>query len=295
MSNIRFAGAQLPASDNLDKNVQDIKDAITWSSKNNVDYLLTPEGSLSGYFPGFDTYNGRSVEDLYAAEKQVVEFATKNSVGLCLGTMWCEDDSRFTEGYRKENQIRFYSNTGKFLGSTNKTYIIPEYDQTVISEETNIIDVEHDIQNFWAAGLICNDFWGGPLSNKMALPIYVKEQLNAQVIFHATNGFKGELPVYDEITEAWHEGNLRMMSFITGVPIITVDSCYKMQGTPYNGNTSSQSGILLNGVWQVKAPRIGIQYFYHDFDHSALINNTLGAHPDQDILDSNPLIGGSTA
>jgi predicted amidohydrolase len=294
LEKIRYAGAQLPCTEHLDRNIKEIKTAINWAAENNVDYLLTPEGSLSGYFPGFETKDGRTIQDLVDAEKQVTNHAVKMGVGLCLGTMWCESDDRFPEGYRKENQIRFYSKTGKFLGSTNKTYIIPEYDQTMPSE-INIIDVEHDIQNFWAAGLICNDFWGGPLSNKMALPIYVKEQLNAQVIFHATNGFKGELPVYDEITEAWHEGNLRMMSFITGVPIITVDSCYKMQGTPYNGNTSSQSGILLNGVWQVKAPRIGTQYFYHDFDHSALINNTLGAHPDQDILDSNPLIGGSTA
>ena len=294
MVDIRFAGAQLPASEDLSKNVTDIKDAIVWAGKNAVDYLLTPEGSLSGYFPGFDVLFDRKIQDLYDAEKEVVEFAVENNVGLCLGTMWGETDKTFDEGYRKENQIRFYSKTGKFLGSTNKTYIIPEYDQTMPSE-INIIDVEHDIQNFWAAGLICNDFWGGPLSNKMALPIYVKEQLNAQVIFHATNGFKGELPVYDEITEAWHEGNLRMMSFTTGVPIITVDSCYKMDGKPYNGKTSSQSGIILNGVWQVKAPRVGIQYFYHDFDHSALINNILGAHPDQDILNSNPLIGGSAA
>lgn len=295
MSNIRFAGAQLPASDNLDKNVQDIKDAITWAHQNNVDYLLTPEGSLSGYFPGFDVYDGRTVQDLVAANDEVVKYATDRSVGLCLGTMWCEPDANFTEGYRKENQIRFYSNIGKFLGSTNKTYVIPEYDQTVISEELNIIDMDYDTQGFYAAGLICNDFWGGPLSSKKSLPVYVTEERNAQVIFHATNGFKGELPNYDEITDAWHEGNLRMMSFVTSVPIITVDSCYKMNGKEYDGKTSSQSGILSNGIWKVKAPRHGIQYFYYDFDINQIINFGFDDHPDQTILDSNPLIKGSIA
>jgi hypothetical protein len=48
-------------------------------------------------------------------------------------------------------------------------------------------------------------------------------------------------------------------------------------------------------MWKVKAPRTGIQYFYHDFDQSALINNTLYAHPDQDILNLNPSIKGSVA
>lgn len=293
MTDIRFAGAQLPCSDNLNKNIADIKDAIIWAGKNKVDYLLTPEGSLSGYFPGFDTYQGRTIQDLYAAETEVVECAVENHVGLCLGTMWAETDDRFPEGYRKENQIRFYSNAGNLLGSTNKTFVIPQYDQTVPSEEVNIIDVDHKVQNFWAAGLICNDFWGGPLNNKKSLPIHVKEERNAQVIFHATNGFKGELPVYDEITDAWHEGNLRMMSFILGVPIITVDSCYKMNGSGHAEKTSSQSGILLNGIWKVKAPRCGIQYFYHDFDHNKLINAELYRHPDQDILDVNPNIGGT--
>ena len=295
MSSVRFAGAQLPCSDDLNKNVEDIKDAIVWAGKNNVDYLLTPEGSLSGYFPGFDTYQGRTIQDLYSAEVEVVKCAIKNNVGLCLGTMWGEPDNYFSEGYRKENQIRFYANTGKFLGSTNKTFIIPEYDQTVPCEEIAIIDVEHNIQNFWAAGLICNDFWGGPLSNKKSLPIHAKEERNAQVIFHATNGFKGELPNYDEITDAWHEGNLRMMSFILGIPIITVDSCYKMNGSGNTDKTSSQSGILLNGMWKVKAPRYGIQYFHYDVDHSKLINLELYRHPDQEILDANPNIGGSIA
>jgi predicted amidohydrolase len=293
MVDIRFAGAQLPASEDLSKNVTDIKDAIDWAGKNAVDYLLTPEGSLSGYFPGFDTYKGRTAQDLYDAAKEVVECAVENNVSLCLGTMWCETDDRFPEGYRKENQIRFYSNFGTFLGSTNKSYTIPEYDQTMRSDAINIVSIHDDTIN--AAGLVCNDFWGGPLSKNLSLPIHVVEDLNAQVIFHATNGFKGELPNYDEITNAWHEGNLRMLSFSTGVPIITVDSCYKMNGFPYEGNTSSQSGILLSGMWKVKAPRTGIQYFYHDFDHSALINNTLHAHPDQDILNLNPSIKGSVA
>jgi predicted amidohydrolase len=292
MSNIRFAGAQLPASDNLDKNVQDIKDAITWAHQNNVDYLLTPEGSLSGYFPGFDVYDGRTVQDLVAANDEVVKYATDRSVGLCLGTMWCEPDADFTEGYRKENQIRFYSNDGTFLGKTNKTFTIPEYDQTVTSDDLAIIDIKHADKDIRSAGLICNDFWGGPLADSLSLPLVAAKNYNAQVIFHATNGFKGELPNYDEITDAWHEGNLRMLSYVSKVPIITVDSCYKMNGKKYNGRTSSQSGILLNGMWKVKADRQDIQYFYYDFDVDKIINIEYNQHPDQELIDSNPLIKG---
>ena len=55
MSNtVRFAGAQIPVTQNLEKNEASIIKAIDWAAENNCDWLLTPEGSLSGYFPNFD-------------------------------------------------------------------------------------------------------------------------------------------------------------------------------------------------------------------------------------------------
>lgn len=292
MQNIRFAGAQIPCTINLDKNVQHIKDALNWASLNSVDYLLTPEGSLSGYYPGWDIIDGRTIDDIYSAEKEVLAYAVEKNVGLCLGTMWGEIDASFLEGYRKENQIRFYSKTGKLLGKSNKTYILPEYDQTVPNDDIPLIDLEHTVQNFWATGLVCNDFWGGPLTNRFSLPLHAVENQKTHVIFHATNGFRGILPVYDEITDAWHEGNLRMISFSTGVPIITVDNACKMDGQDYEGKTSSTSGILLNGEWKVKAPRNGTQYFYYDFNFNDMIDYKLGKHPDQEIINNTPGIGG---
>jgi|AntAceMinimDraft_12_1070368.scaffolds.fasta_scaffold20048_4 predicted amidohydrolase len=286
MSNIRLAGAQIPCTLSISENVTHLKCAIDWAAKNSVDYLLTPEGSLSGYHPGYDN----DIDALVAAEKKIVSYAVKNKVGLCLGTMWCEKDSRFHEGYRRENQIRFYTSLGAFLGSTNKTYTIPEYDQTVVSESINIIDMPAGLR---ASGLVCNDFWGGSIEGG-SLPVHVKEKLGANLIFHATNGFKGELPVYDEITEIWHEGNLRMASFITGIPIVTVDNCYKMNGEVFEGKTSSQSGILLNGQWKIKAPRVGTHYFYYDFDLISLSTLRLYKHPDQDIINNNPNIKGAS-
>lgn len=289
-SKIRLAGAQIPCTDSLEKNITHIKNAITWAGENSVDYLLTPEGSLSGYFPDWDIYKGRTFNDILCAEREVVDYAVSNKVGLALGTMWGETDDRFEIGYRKENQIRFYSNEGELLGKTNKIYTLPEWDQTIPGEVLPKIDMKFPKQNFWATGLICNDFWGGPLLNKINLPLYAIDEQYTHVIFHATNGFRGELPTYDEITDLWHEANLRTISFGSGIPIITVDNACKMNGIDdtYNGKTSSTSGILLNGKWLTKAQRYGIQYFYHDLDFDKLINYDLYRHPDQDILDANP-------
>ena len=127
---------------------------------------------------------------------------------------------------------------------------------------------------------------------RFSLPLHAVENQKTHVIFHATNGFRGILPVYDEITDAWHEGNLRMISFSTGVPIITVDNACKMDGQDYEGKTSSTSGILLNGEWKVKAPRNGTQYFYYDFNFNDMIDYKLGKHPDQEIINNTPGIGG---
>ena len=50
MTTIRIAGAQIPVSDNnIERNKHEIIRALDWAKENEVDHLLTPEGSLSGY------------------------------------------------------------------------------------------------------------------------------------------------------------------------------------------------------------------------------------------------------
>lgn len=259
---IRFGGAQIPCTNNLDKNIEIIKAAIDWAAENSVDYLVTPEGSLSGYFPWWDNNNGKTFQDVKIALEEIVNHTREKKVGLCLGTMWAE--TNFGE-YVKENQIRFFDCDGNFLGKVNKTYTIPEYDQTVPNTHVDSILLPFQDKNIAALGLICNDFWGGPADGKYPLPL-IARSLESNIIIHSTNGFRGEDKDYDDLMNAWHEGNLRMYSWATNIPIITVDNCYYMQGDNYNGDTSSQSGVLINGKWMTSVPRQGTQYFHYDFN-----------------------------
>ena len=65
----------------------------------------------------------------------------------------------------------------------------------------------------------------------------------------------------------WHNANLRWWAKSIGVPIITVDNVYHLNGDVYDGNTSSESGVIdAQGNWVTKVPRTGTQYFYYDFD-----------------------------
>lgn len=272
---IRFGGAQIPVTTSLDRNVETLKAAIDWAAENNVDYLVTPEGSLSGYFPDFDSRDGRTFKDVQDAMEKVVTHAAGKEVGLCIGTMWIELEHP-AAGFgweRRENQIRYYSKSGVIQGTSSKMYVIPEYDQTVPCEQLQNVTLEAGEHNFLALGLLCNDFWGGPGTGRFALPL-AAEPMRSHVIIHASNGFRG-IPRYDNLMNEWHNASLRIMSSAIRIPIITVDNCYKMNGDEYDGMTSSESGVLLDGEWLTKVPRTGTQYFYHDFDLDKFIKYQL--------------------
>lgn len=265
--NIRFAGAQIPCSSDLKKNVQTLKEAIDWCYENSVDYLVTPEGSLTGYIPDFDTRDGRTFEDVKSASEEVVTYAAEKNLGLFLGTLWIE---KRPEKIQREDQIRYYNKQGQLSGTHTKIYRA-DYENTDPNFPIDNMIVSDKDSNINVLGTVCNDFWGGPIYGFMALPL-MADQLMSHIIIHSTNAFRGEEPEYDAIMDSWHDGNLKLWSYHLGIPILTVDNCCKSTGEDYNGPTSSQSGVIINGQWQTSVPREGTQYFYYDFDVDRLIS-----------------------
>ncbi|MBE0699609.1 MAG: hypothetical protein IH586_22010, partial [Anaerolineaceae bacterium] len=53
-THLRVAGAQIPVTEDITKNIAALLRAIDFARDVNADILLTPEGSLSGYTPLFD-------------------------------------------------------------------------------------------------------------------------------------------------------------------------------------------------------------------------------------------------
>jgi len=254
---MRIAGAQIPCSKAIDQNINTIKQAIDWAQVKECDFLVTPEGSLSGYWPGFDieaTVNGLAVIENYAKVK---------NVGLCLGTLWVETEDI---GEIRRNQIRFYDKQGNFLGATNKTHgVIP--DETFLSHNldkgvpvhTLIGDSKTGREHLRAVGLICNDMW--PHGTESIIH-RIKDQ-DIDILIHSSNGARGN--PRDGLYDAWHNAHLRMTSHNSQIPIITVDNSYHMDGGFYDGPTSSPSGIVIDGEWSKQVSRKGTQYFYWDF------------------------------
>lgn len=264
---IRVGGAQIPVTLDIEKNVQTIKTAMDWAKENSVNYLVTPECSLSGYVQYIPNESL-----LQSALKEIEKYSADKDVGLCLGTIWKESGMI---GEIKRNQIRFY-HKGVLQGTTNKTYIITQdyvlphnIDRDGITL-TSLFD--QDTNPFNVFGLICNDMWGGswhggihPFNlaqkhNDIASPEY-----QIKLAVHSTNGERGN--GLDEIVDVWHNANLRWWAKSIGVPIITVDNAIHLNGDDYDGPTSSESGVIdAQGNWVTKVPRIGTQYFYYDFD-----------------------------
>ena len=266
MKNVRFAGAQLPCSNILENNIKTIKAAIDWAVENQVDYLITPEGSLSGYIENFD------VPELVDALTEIEQYAT-NKVGLCLGTLWVENENGIDV---KRNQIRFYTKSGALIQAIDKTIITP-YDSTIgiiASNDNSVVPFldqqldNHDMP-LLAGAFICNDFYGRDHYPNLTRMSYAN---GANIFLHATNADRDVGKLYDSVLSDWHNAHLRNTSYLAGIPVITVDNCYKMNGEEWDGPTSSQSGVLIGGEWVVTVPRYGTHYFYYDFPLDKLIN-----------------------
>jgi predicted amidohydrolase len=257
---MRIAGAQIPCSKVVADNVKTIKKAIDWSVGVGCDFLVTPEGSLSGYLPNYD------VEATIKALPEIEKYAKEKGIGLCLGTLWIEDEPF---GKTRRNQIRFYDQEGAYLGAANKTHGVRP-DETFLMNDIKkdgvkvytLVSGNPKVgrDHLQAVGLICNDLWP---TGVQSIP-HIAQRQGVDIMIHSSNGARGDIK-RDILYNDWHDAHLRMVCHNAQVPIITVDNCWHMNGEPYDGETSSESGVVIDGRFVTKVPRTGTQYFYWDF------------------------------
>ena len=272
---VRYGGAQIPVSTNIQKNKIEILKAIDWAKENEVTNLLTPEGSLSGWNKRWAS----QFDEVKSYLTEIEQYAEKSGVGLHIGTMFKEND---IYGEVQRNEIRHYTAEGNLTGVTFKTFVINEHENSLGREswsapivfpivlETD--DEQRISKHISGAGLICNDMWGSNEAGKENL-VNAYRELNLAVIFHATNGVKDYPEEVYKVFNAWHNGHLLMTSYSSRTPILTVDSC-----TPWEWDgedesiidmfpTSSESGFIDITKYATDVPRKGRQYFYHDVEY----------------------------
>jgi predicted amidohydrolase len=259
---IRVAGAQIPVSTNIQKNKQEILKAIDWAKENEVQHLLTPEGSLSGWL-GWET----KIDEVKEALKEVESHQKDAKIWLHLGTMFQEEEV-YGDVFR--NQIRHYDDEGWFRAATKKTMVVSGESALGRHEWQTLSMFDFGDEGF-AGGLICNDLWGWQESKYAPITTQYQNIGYIDLLFHATNGRKDQDPIAFEIFDRWHDAFLRMSAWSSNIPILTVDSCTPWEWDGEDDSvieefpTSSESGFVHIDGWKTSVPRHGRQYFYYDY------------------------------
>lgn len=253
---LRVAGAQMPVSRDLDNNVSILLRAIEFAQREKAGVLVTPEGSLSGYWAGFDP------QRTHRAIEQVASRAKEAGIALVLGTCFSDDN-----GHRYDAQ-RFYGADGTFLGFHSKVLLCqrvadPKSKWEGDSYKSSPLRV-FQLGGLTVGGLVCNDMWANPEYTPMPDP-YLARQLagmGARVVFVSANAGQDTGPDWP-MNHSFHEVNLRMRARSAGLWIVVVDAADPDGKKPSN----CPSGVVNpDGQWVVKADSKGEQFFVHTIE-----------------------------
>jgi predicted amidohydrolase len=245
-SGVILAGLQMDVSCNITTNKEQIIKAIYEASETEADFLVTPEGSLSGYTNEFNQ------QELSKALKEVLSVAKRVNVGLMLGT--CYKDSLNGKEFCY-NQVRVYTSEGNFLGAYSKILRCSNLDLPGSGEMVQY--VEGNLKTFDWNGLrfgilICNDLWATPGYTTMPNPYlpWKLKQMGAQFIIHCINS--GTVQKY----RSFHESSAELWALSLRIPIFEVNAA---QG---NEIINAQSGLIeTNGNRRLRIPDSGLQFF----------------------------------
>jgi predicted amidohydrolase len=244
---IKMAGYQMIVSNDIQANKQKILAKIHEASGEGADFLITPEGSLSGYTNEFDQ------EQLQNALSEIISVAMNLKIGLILGTCYKELVGKFEYCY---NEVRIYSPDGKFMGNYCKILRCSPLDYPGTGEMQDY--VEGELKTFEWKGqrfgiLICNDMWATPGYTTMPNPYlpWKLKQMGAQFIVHCINS--GTNQKY----KPFHESSVELWALSLKIPILEVNASSNRR--PIN----AQSGFInADGVRIINVPYTDEHIYY---------------------------------
>jgi predicted amidohydrolase len=235
---LRAAGLQMDVSQDIARNQGRILAALTEAAGMGADFLVTPEGSLSGYHSRFEQ------PELAAALNEVVTRAAHLKIGLMLGTCFKNEDGSC------QNQVRIYSPDGGFLGAHSKIL--------VCSPGEMLEYRPGDLHVFeWKGArfgvLVCNDLWASPGYTTIPNPYLALKlkEMGAQWIVHSINS--GSRQDYRK----FHESSAELWAQNLNIPIMEVNAA---QGKE---KINASSGLIDSlGLRAQAVPDSGEHLFY---------------------------------
>ena len=224
------AGLQILDSKDVPTNERVIHAAIDRAAAAKADFLITPEGSLSGYHPAFDRVQ------VAEAIARVTSHAKDVRLGLVLGTCFKDLEEEWPEVVATEvgakhkqreycyDQIRVYAPTGEYLGAHSKILLCSPIFHPGTGEVSQY--VTGTLRTFTWDGvcfgaLICNDLWATPGATTTPNPYlpWRLKTMGAQVIFHSV-GTAGTPEFY----RTYQEANQSLWAKVLRVPIVTTNA-----------------------------------------------------------------------
>ncbi|MFC2030254.1 carbon-nitrogen hydrolase family protein [Chloroflexota bacterium] len=244
---VKISGLQMVVTHDVARNESRIVRGIEQASEQGSQFLVTPEGALSGYYAAFDREEVASATDRLAARAREV------GIGLLLGTCYKEAEESGEHCY---NQVRVYTPSGDYLGYHAKILRCSSLSHPGTGEMTDY--VQGTLRTFDWDGmrfgvLICNDLWATPGHTIMPNPYLPWKlwQMGAQVIFHAVNSG------HHWRNRAFHEASVELWSHALQVPILGVDALSNPEEP-----ISAPSGLVSpDGTRTPLVPDLGEQFF----------------------------------
>ncbi len=246
-ASMSILGLQMPVGDDVAENRARILRGVDLAVQSQADWLVTPEGSLSGYRSSFDRC------EVAEATEAVAAAAREAGVGLMLGTCYKALDDTGEHCY---NQVRVYSPEGEFLGFHAKILRCSSLRYPGTGEMSEY--VEGALRTFHWRGicfgcLICNDLWATPGYTAIANPYlpWKLKQMGAQFIVHAINSG------CDQRYRPFHEASQELWAAALEIPIVSVNAAAR----PGEAVNAASGLVGPEGTRLVVAPVEGEQWF----------------------------------
>lgn len=243
---IVLSGLQMNVTNNISGNKEQILEGIKKAAAEGAGFLITPEGSLSGYTSNF------SQQELAVALEEVEKSAARLKVGLMLGTCYKETIHGNDFCY---NQVRVYSPEGQFMGSYSKILRCSNPDLPGTGEMVDYVEGELKTFNWKDLRfgiLICNDLWATPGYTTIPNPYlpWKLKQMGAQFIVHCINS--GTAQKY----KPFHESSAELWAFSLKLPILEVNAAHEEQ------KINARSGLInAEGERILDVPDSGTRFF----------------------------------
>jgi len=243
---IVISGLQMTVTNDIKINKEQIVTGVMKAAEEGASFLVTPEGSLSGYTSNFNQ------DELASALEEIKAAASKMKVGLILGTCF----KKMIKGTEFcFDQVRVYAPEGHFIGEYSKILRCSNLDLPGSGEMVQYVEGElrtFDWEGYRFGILICNDLWATPGYTTMPNPYlpWRLKQMGAQFIVHCINS--GTVQKY----RPFHESSAELWALSVRIPILEVNAA---QG---DDKINARSGLIdSSGERSLLVKDSGLQFF----------------------------------